>query len=275
MRRYALTILAFAAICLQRIALAETIVDHDLGFQLTLPEGFHPIPGMQANDRLAHGFVLGDTTDDKPGLFLLIENMHGTLTNERLDPAKMPVGLKGRLFTTTWQGFTVDAFEVPEEVNGVQCITYNVQIPLQKSAIQVKLFGPLERRAELDSYLPVVLAGLEGKSNWIPSVLPAIPQDSNLYKILLFAFAAAVIIGGLIGLWRLSRVAPKGTVLAAAIGIWVCSFGLEGIRTREAMLLMGSVRLLGFMGGILGIVDLLRRRKPTNAAPVDEERPGE
>ena len=78
--------------------------------------------------------------------------------------------------------------------------------------------------------------------------------------------AIVVVVGGLIGLWFISRIAPKGTVLVIAIGIWVCGALIGDVHIRELLMLAGAMKMLGFAGGILGLVDFFRRRTPPDKA---------
>ena len=72
-------------------------------------------------------------------------------------------------------------------------------------------------------------------------------------------------------LWLVSRRSPKGTVLVIAVVIYYLSWQIDDTRVREMHLLTGTMRMLGFAGGILGLVDLFRRRKPKDAIePTDE-----
>lgn len=242
----------------------ETLVDDARGFSLTLPDGLVPAPDLVgASPDIVHGFVLGDPTDDEVDIMLFIEEMHGTIGRERLKVEDLPPGFEGRVFTTSWGGFEVDAFEVPEQLGEIEVITFNVQIPLKRSAIQVKLFGPADRKAELKKLLSRTLAGLEGESNWIQSAVPLSPvASSRNYGTILLAFAIALILGGLIVLWLVSRSAPRGTVLVIAAAIYFAGMALEGIRVREVLMLAGALKMLGFAGGMLGIVDLVRKREP-------------
>jgi hypothetical protein len=241
----------------------ETIVDDARGFTLTLPDGFVPNPAIVgAAPEIIHGFVLGDPTDDELDIVLFIEKMRGTIGRERLKSEDMPPGFQGRLFTTQWHGFELDAFAVPEQLGEIKTITYNIQIPLKRAAIQVKLFGAAERESELKTLLAEILAGLHGESNWIQSAVPSSPvTSSENYGVILLAFAIVFILGGLVVLWLLSRKAPKGTVLAIAAGIYCAGLALAG-RVREIVMLSGALKMLGVAGGILGIVDLVRKRKP-------------
>ena len=242
----------------------ETVVDDARGFTLTLPDGFEQNSELAgAAPDIIHAFVLGDPTDDELDIILFIEKMQGTIGRERLKPEDMPPGFQGRLFTTTWQGFDVDAFAVPEQLGEIETITYNVQIPLKRAAIQVKLFGSVDREPELKTLLAEILAGLDGESNWTQSAAPFSSMTSSRnYGTILLVFAIVLILGGLVVLWLVSRRAPKGAVLAIAAAIYCAGLSLASIRVREIIMLTGALKMLGFAGGILGVVDLVRRRKP-------------
>ena len=242
----------------------ETIVDEARGFTLTLPDGFVADPDLVGvAPGIVHAFVLGDPTDDDLDIILFIEKLRGTIGRERLKQEDMPPSFQGRLFTAQWQGFTVDAFEIPEQLGDIQTITYNLQIPLKRAAIQVKLFGPADRKSEMRRLTTEILAGLKGESNWIQSAAPFTPlTSSENYGVILFAFATVFVLGGLVALWIISRNAPKGTVLAIAAVIYCLGLGLASVRVREVVLLTGTFKMIGFAGGILGIMDLVRKRTP-------------
>ena len=201
----------------------ETFKDDARGYSLTLPDGFVANATLaSASPTVLHAFTLNVPSGSKPGIILFIEKMDGTIDQEHLTPESIPAGFKGRLFTTNWQGFVVDAIEVPEKVGNVTTTTYNVQIPLRRAAIQIKLFGPAERRADLDRLLTEILNGLHGESNWT-AVAPngAIPAPNNDGTVLLVV-AIAFVVAGLVGLYFLSQRTPKGTVLCNRRGNLHC-----------------------------------------------------
>lgn len=68
-------------------------------------------------------------------------------------------------------------------------------------------------------------------------------------------------LGGFIGLWYLSQHTPRGTVLAISIGLYLLSYVFGPIPIRELKMLGGLLGMLGFGGGILGILDLAKPRK--------------
>ena len=70
--------------------------------------------------------------------------------------------------------------------------------------------------------------------------------------------AILVIVAGGIGFWTLSRYAPKGIALGVAAVLYVLSFLIGDGGSREMHGALGMLRMLGFMGGILGLIDLVR-----------------
>ena len=133
---------------------ADTITDPKLGFTLKLSSEFIPRPDLVgATPDIVHAFQFGEATEGEIAVLLFIEKLGGVIGRERLNKQDMPLGFNGELFVTTWQGFEVDGFEVPETVSGIDAVTYNVQIPLKGEAIQVKLFGPADREGILKPLL--------------------------------------------------------------------------------------------------------------------------
>ena len=248
----------------------KTIVDKACGFTLTLPDGFVPVSKpVGAASKIVHLFALGDPSDGKPHIALIIAQMGGTIDRERLKQEQMPPGFQGRLFTTSWQGFDVDEFEVPEQVGDAKWLNYNVQIPLKLAAIQITLTGPADRKAELTRLMRETLDGLHGESNWLRSAMALLSNvSSRTYGVVLVALCIVLVVGGLVVFWLISKRTPRGTVLGIAAAIWLASWLAEGIQIREVLALSGAVRLLGFAGMILGIIDGLRRRKPRHLPPM-------
>jgi hypothetical protein len=261
--------LIMSALLLFAIALplraAETLNDPTYHFTLALPDGFEPAPQfIGAKPDIIHAYAYGEPDRNGMRVLLLIERMHGTIGREHINASKLPPGSKGSIFVTRWHDFEVDAISVPEQQRGTDYLTCNVQIPLKHEAIQVELFGAASRKAELDRLLPQVLGGLNGESNWLGSAMPAGSSfaSSPHYTMLLMVVTAVAVIGGLVVLWLISRRTSRGTVLGIAIAIYLCGWWIRDNRVREVVLLIGILRMLGFAGIILGIVDLLRSRKP-------------
>ena len=82
--------------------------------------------------------------------------------------------------------------------------------------------------------------------------------------------AGVFVLIGLVALLLISKKSPKGTILVLAIGIWMAGSSSGETKIRELLLLAGALKLLGSAGVILGIVDLVRKRKTnvSNEPPV-------
>jgi hypothetical protein len=245
------------------LAAGETVYDAKRGFTLTVPDGFVRNADMVLrNPKISQAFLLPPRDDDSGGIVLLVEPLSGTIEREPVSLDHMPPGFRGRIFQRTWQGFEVDVIEVPETTEGVDVLTYNVQIPLKRAAVQLRLAGPADRRADLDANLTSVLKGFQGESNWLPSGGTADAGGIDAYGYALMAGSGLVIVCGCVLIWYLSRHAARGTALAVAAGFFVASWFLDGSRTREALAVSGSMRMLGVIGFVIALIGLFLKRKP-------------
>lgn len=248
-------------------AFAETIEDEALKFSLTLPDGFVARPDLQGvAPNVAHAFEFGDAAEDGTPILLFVEKLGGVIGRERINPENMPAGFAGRHFVTTWQGFELDAFAVPESLEGMDVITYNVQIPLRGQAIQLKLFGPQSREERLQQLQRQLLDNLQGETNWLASAAPTSVVNSDSYATTMLAIGIGIALAVLVALFFISRVSPKGTVLIIAICLYAFSYQIDDSRIREVRLASGLMRMVGFAGGILGVIDLWRKPKQDAAA---------
>lgn len=75
------------------------------------------------------------------------------------------------------------------------------------------------------------------------------------------AITIAAFIGALVGFYFLARKGPRGAVLIVAVALYCGGMSIPDSNVREVHLLEGILRLTGFVGGILGIIDLLRKRR--------------
>lgn len=85
------------------------------------------------------------------------------------------------------------------------------------------------------------------------------------------AFSLITLAGMLVGFWFISKKAPKGVLLAVGIGLWLIGQVTGSTPYREARLLSGLCSISGLMGGLLGLMDVLRKEKktpPTAEPPV-------
>jgi hypothetical protein len=247
------------------LVVAETITDQELEFQFDVPAGFSALENpADLSPDIRHALRADvPLSEQEIPLLLAIARLREVLSNQPLDVTTLPPGSAARHFRVEWQGLLIDALEVPEATEGLEIITFNAQVPLKREAIQLQVVGPAHRREELLSLMQQVLRGLKGESNWLKPGAPDAIAVSSDYGTILLVVAATSVIGGLIGLYILSLYTQKGVVLAIAIMLYFASHQIDAGRQRELYLLVGIMRMLGFAGGILGLLDLFRSRPAT------------
>lgn len=262
-RPSALALLVILMTCIS-VGAAEDVVDKQLHFSLQLPDGFVPRPELiNVQPDIVHAFGMGDPTDDQLDITLVIERMRGVIDRKQLTAGDMPAGFRGNLSSASWKGFEVQVISIPETIGSIDAITYNVQIPLKPEAIQIKLFGGSDRKEYLRNLLPQILAGLDGQSNWIASAIPS-PQltNSDSYGNVLLGGAIVLVAIGVVGYLRAWRTSKRGTILILGVVLLVSGSAVASYHVREALMFGGSLKFLGSIGVLLGIIDLLRKRKP-------------
>lgn len=246
-------------VCLLTPAEVEVFQDSDLGFSVPIPAGCMRNAEIErSSPKIICAFV---EPNPDGGIFrrlFAIERMNGTIGREKLDPRDLPKGSETSIFTEKWRSYEVEAFRIVETAGETQLLTFNAQIPLKRRAIQLKLAGSLSDESELRSQLRTILGGLKGESNWGATSSPGSSRGIDQLGYVLLVSGIAFVVVGLIVLWVVSRYTPRGVVLVIAVCIWAASW--VPAESRVMKLATGSTRMLGFAGGILGIIDLLRKR---------------
>jgi hypothetical protein len=253
-------------------ASAEHLSDTNFGFSIDIPDGFASDSRIAAsNADFIHAFR--EKNADGVDNWIIIERMRGLIGRGRLQASQMPRGAKGHLLTAKWQGFVIDTIEVPEQVNGVDVITYNAQVPLSGEAIQLKVFGAADQKEQLRARLDALLATLQGSSNWsqpLPQIARTnrtqLSSSSNYGTVLIVAIIGMIVVGLLV-LWLVGRRGPRGSVIGLSILIYVISWTIPSDSSREMRGFTGGLRLLGFMGFLLGLFDLRRTRPSPQGRP--------
>lgn len=267
--------LLFTLPLLSRAASADRIKDAELGLTLPIPAGFEPAPDIvELEPGIKHAYRRRAATEGEFDTLILVERLRGVLGRERLDRSHMPATFKGRLFTMEWTAFEVDAFEIFETFEGADTVTYNVQVPLTPKAIQLRIFGPRAQAAELEGLTRSLLDSLEGRTNWIMSVvLPERMSGAAWYRWVLIAVMIGVLAGGLLGVIVLTRRRSRRAALLVCLLCVVVGRGCErsisqGYRTREGMVVSSSLVLLGFVGAATAVAVRRRKKQPalTHAA---------
>lgn len=266
----ALLVLLLSTAIVKAQSTAPTVVRDASGFSFSVPAGFTVMPEVPAKDPMV--LYAYKRTNDAGQLveLLAIEKLKGVIGRESLD-ASIPAGFKGRLLKAKWEGFDIDVFELPETLSDAKFVTYNAQVPLKPFAIQVKVFGADTRKTELRALLDVTLAGVEGPSNWIRSIMPASISNDPKYGTYLMVLLVVLIVMGLVLLFVLGRKTPRETVLAIAAILFMISFAVPRVPIRELLMISGGLRMFSILAFGLGIVYYIRGgRQP---APTGEKPP--
>ncbi len=256
---------------------AEIVFSDPRGtFRFTVPSGMVPVPEEAKDPGIAWAWHFPVEDDGATPITLGIQRLGGTLPREHseekaLRAIRSAPHIKHAVFSRgSWRGFKIHILETTITTPLGDMITMTAQIPLKREAIQVIVVSPPGKKAEAMKCLNETLASLEGDSSWARPAgaeksgegpTEGSTEGSGHYGAFLLVIAGAIVIGGLIILWWLSKVSPKGVVLVAAVCIWVAGNAITGLGDRELLAIGGALKLLGFAGGLLGVVDLLWKRK--------------
>jgi hypothetical protein len=143
---------------------ATRVQDAEMGFSFDLPEGYEPFPPAGKPQGYRHAFLR--QVANEPNRVLLVNPLGGTLGRQRLKPEEIPPGRGVSLTAFNWRGVQVDAIRVPEKLDDTDYLTFNVQIPLRRQAIQLGIGGPAESEPQLRALVEQVLSTLDGETNW-------------------------------------------------------------------------------------------------------------
>jgi hypothetical protein len=150
------------------LLLLQAASNAELGYVMSLPEGFVSIPAEFAGGRDVVGCWAGEGSQSSQGAFFLcVQRMHATLGREHLKSTDLPA--KSQLLTVRWNGLDIDAIRTDTGQTGTAITVYTAQVPLRREAIQVIVAGPSARATEALAVLNSVLGSLKGETNWLSS----------------------------------------------------------------------------------------------------------
>jgi len=143
---------------------AERLQDAELGFALELPPGYRAMPAASLPKVYRYGYLKPGVGE--PNSVLMVKGLGGTLLpGEHLTVAQLPAGKNLTVVPFSWRGLAVDGIRVPEKADSGEYVTFNVQIPLKRQAIQISFGGPAASEALLKVRAGQVLSTLDGKIN--------------------------------------------------------------------------------------------------------------
>jgi hypothetical protein len=144
--------------------LLQVAANAQLGYRLTLPEGFTDFPAGTQKDVVA---CWTEVTPASPSgaLILCIQRMRGTLGREHIRPEDIPA--PSQLVSFKWKGFDIDGLRTDTAQGGIQFVVFAAQVPLRREAVQLIVAGPRDQAARAQAIMTSSLAGLEGETNWL------------------------------------------------------------------------------------------------------------
>ncbi len=237
-------------------ARAESLSDSELGFRLDIPDGFNRADQLAVIDKSIMA-AYQKSAPAGPATLLFVERLSALLPHERLDLTKAPPGFKGRVVPFQWNGFTVDAVEMPTTFGKSNLMQYSVQIPLTPKAIQLRIVGPTSEAEQLRALAQGLLNNLTDQTNWKS---PAQQAAARSYGTTLIVVLGVLMLAGLVGLSFLSRHLPRGTVLVVAVLLFAVSGAIKTGHSIEMNGITAALRLFSVIAILLGLADLFRRR---------------
>jgi hypothetical protein len=146
---------------------AKNIKNKELKFSLEVPKGFVDFPdGKKFGQDAIYSYVKGDLTDQEPDIVIIIERMKGTVSQKLLGEKTIPKGADIGYELYDWGKFKLECFVIKEKFGDIISHTRNIQIPLKKEAIQLKVIGLASKDEELKNITKSILKSLNGISNW-------------------------------------------------------------------------------------------------------------
>lgn len=262
---------------------AESCDHPEVGFTLRVPEGFVPHePLAKLNGMRLCAYVVGDPGSTDNAIFLYVDKLSGRILPGDLSEKSFKAG-GVTIYRLPWKGLQVDCYRRQWVLPPIVGVQHAAQIPLAGDAIEIGVIGPARQSAELEVLLNKLLGELEGEpvkdppptvvvtgpspspqaeptptraeSPAPPSLLPSDPTAR-------LALAGLVLVGGLVGLFFVARKLPRGVVLAITVPLYLAAVALKVsfAPSADLLLVVGTGKVLGFAGTLLGLVDLFRPR---------------
>src|SRR5258705_788343 len=151
------------------VLMLQAATSAELGYVMSLPDGFVSIPAEFAGVRDVVGCWAGEGSQSSQGSFVLcVQRMHATLGRERLKSSDLPAS--SRLLTVKWQGLDIDAIRTDTSQAGAPLTVYTAQVPLRREAIQVVVAGVVGRGPPPVAIINTLLAPPSGATNMLFSL---------------------------------------------------------------------------------------------------------
>ncbi|HXL53765.1 MAG TPA: hypothetical protein VN945_11585 [Gemmatimonadales bacterium] len=148
-------------------AAQSQVRNSELGYTLTLPQGFTAFPEARSQKDVVDGWTEATPTSLDGALVILIARMHGILPREAMRQEDVPANT--RVVSFKWKSFDVSGFKTQTSQAGKPVFVLVAQVPLRPEAVQLSVAGPADQQTRGQAIMEATLASLEGETNWLTS----------------------------------------------------------------------------------------------------------
>ncbi len=139
----------------------------ELGYSLTLPQGFTDFPEARAQKDVVDAWTEATPVSANGAMVLLVARMHGALPHEAMRQEDAPANTQ--VVSFKWKGFDVSGLKTQASQEGKPVFVLLAQVPLRREAVQLSVAGPVDQAARGQAIMEATLASLEGETNWLSS----------------------------------------------------------------------------------------------------------
>jgi len=139
----------------------------ELGYSLTLPEGFTDFPEARSQKDVVDAWSEATPVSANGALVLLVVRMHGVLPREAMRQEDVPANTQ--VVSFKWKGFDVSGLRTQASQEGKPVFVLVAQVPLRPEAVQLSVAGPADQETRGQAIMEATLASLEGETNWLTS----------------------------------------------------------------------------------------------------------
>ncbi len=163
-----LTLAVLLLVLVAAPAAESQVSNAELGYSLTLPEGFTDFP----EPRYTQKDVVGSWSEATPvsangGVVLLVVRMHGVLPRQAMRQEDVPANTQ--VVSFKWKGLDVSGLKTETTQAGQPVFVLVAQVPLKPEAVQLSVAGPGDQAARGQAIMEATLASLQGETNWLTS----------------------------------------------------------------------------------------------------------
>ncbi len=139
----------------------------ELGYSLTLPEGFTDFPDARSQKDVVDSWSEATPVSANGALVFLVVRMHGILPREAMRQEDVPANTQ--VVSFKWKGFDVSGLRTQASQEGKPVFVLVAQVPLRPEAVQLSVAGPADQETRGQAIMEATLASLEGETNWLTS----------------------------------------------------------------------------------------------------------